>query len=150
MVSLRRFTRMANRLYDRIPQRFLVELNGGIIISEEAEQRDPDLPDVYILGEYVEDPYGLGRYIVLYYGSFRALFGDSPPDVWEAELWETLLHEIRHHLESLAGVDDLEIEDMRQLAEFRRWAEEQEHRSRRPPTRQGETGPPGPAGPAPP
>ncbi|HLT57509.1 MAG TPA: metallopeptidase family protein [Limnochordales bacterium] len=122
MVSYKQFRRMANRLYRRIPPEFLKELNGGINILEEAEQRDPDLPDVYIMGEYIEDPYGLGRLIVLYYGSFRQVLGDSPPDVWEAELWETMLHELRHHLESLAGVDDLEMEDIRQLAEFRRWA----------------------------
>lgn len=128
MVSYKQFRRMANRLYDRIPPEFLKELNGGIHVLEEAEQRDPDLPDVYILGEYIEDPYGLGRLIVLYYGSFRALFYDSPREVWEAELWETMLHELRHHLESLAGEDDLEVEDMRQLAEFRRWAAEQGYR----------------------
>ena len=128
MVSYKQFRRMANRLVGRIPEVFLKDLNGGIIALEEAEQRDPDLPDVYILGEYVEDPYGLGRQIVLYYGSFRKLFADEPVEVWEKELWETILHEIRHHIESLAGVDDLEIEDMRQLAEFRRWAAEQGYR----------------------
>ncbi|MFO7312017.1 MAG: metallopeptidase family protein [Bacillota bacterium] len=128
MVSYKQFRRMANRLVRRIPAEFLKDLNGGIIALEEAEQRDPDLPDVYILGEYIEDPYGLGRQIVLYYGSFRKLFADEPVEVWEKELWETILHEIRHHIESLAGVDDLEIEDMRQLAEFRRWAAEQGYR----------------------
>lgn len=128
MVSYKQFRRMASHLYDRIPPEFLKDLNGGIIALEEAEQRDPDLPDVYILGEYIEDPYGLGRQIVLYYGSFRALFADEPRDVWEAELWETMLHELRHHLESLAGLDDLEVEDMRQLAEFRRRAAEQGYR----------------------
>ncbi|OUM93461.1 MAG: hypothetical protein BAA04_10500 [Firmicutes bacterium ZCTH02-B6] len=128
MVSYKQFRRMASRLLGRIPERFLIELNGGVNVLENAEQRDPDLPDVYVLGEYLEDPDGLGRMIVLYYGSFRALFGDEPVAVWEAELWETLLHELRHHLESLAGVDDLEWEDMRQLAEFRRWAQEQGYR----------------------
>lgn len=129
---------MANRLAGRIPPEFLTELNGGINVLEQAEHRDPDLPDVYILGEYIEDPYGLGRLIVLYYGSFRALFADSPREVWEEELWETMVHELRHHIESLAGVDDLEVEDMRELAEFRRWAAEQElgrpARTRRGPT----------------
>lgn len=125
VLSIEEFEELANELYDEIPPKFLEGLSGGIIISEEAEQRDPDLPDVYILGEYVEDPYGLGRYIVLYYGSFAKLFADEPPEVWEEELWETMLHEIRHHIESLAGLNDLDIEDAMQLAEFRRWAAEQ-------------------------
>lgn len=124
MLTIEEFEELANELYDEIPPQFLEGLSGGIIISEEAEQRDPDLPDVYILGEYVEDHYGLGRYIVLYYGSFAALFADEPFEVWEDELWETMVHEIRHHVESLAGVHDLDIEDAIQLAEFRRWAQE--------------------------
>ncbi len=67
------------------------------------------------MGEYIDDPYGLGNYIVLYYGSFREVLGDAPAEVWEEELWETMLHEIRHHVELRAGVDDLELEDLRQL-----------------------------------
>lgn len=122
MLSIDEFQALANEMYDDIPERFLEGLSGGIIISESTEQRDPDLPDVYILGEYVEDHYGLGRYIVLYYGSFAALFADEPFEVWEDELWETMMHEIRHHVESLAGVNDLDIEDELKLAEFRRWA----------------------------
>lgn len=123
MVTLDQFEELANELYERIPEKFFHGLSGGIIINEQAEQRDPDLPDVYVLGEYVEDDYGLGRYIVLYYGSFAALFGDEPTSVWQEELWETMIHEIRHHIESLAGIDDLEKEDELELAEFRRWAD---------------------------
>lgn len=122
-VSLDEFERLANDFYDRIPERFFEGLSGGILIDERAEQRDPDLPDVYVLGEYVQDDYGLGRYIVLYYGSFAALFGDEPQSVWEDELWETMVHEIRHHIESQAGLFDLDLEDERQMAEFRRRAE---------------------------
>lgn len=125
MLTIEQFEQLANGLYDRIPEQFLDGLTGGIIISEATEQRDPDLPDVYILGEYVEDHYGLGRYIVLYYGSFAELFAEEPESVWEEELWETMVHEIRHHVESLAGIQDLDLEDERQLAEFRQWAAEQ-------------------------
>lgn len=121
MLTIDQFEQLANDLYDRIPELFFDGLSGGIIISEHTEQRDLDLPDVYVLGEYVEDEYGLGRYIVLYYGSFAALFAGEPRSIWEEELWETMMHEIRHHVESLAGVHDLDVEDERQLAEFRRW-----------------------------
>ena len=61
---------------------------------------------------------GLGRHIALYYGSFLQVAG--PGFDWEGEVWETLLHELRHHLESLAGRDDLVREDLRRLAAFRR------------------------------
>lgn len=120
MLDLEAFEEMANRLYDEIPPALLKGLNGGIIISEEAHRSDEDLPDVYIMGEYIDDPYGLGNYIILYYGSFVEVLGDEPPEVWEEELWETMLHEIRHHVELRAGVNDLDMEDLRQLEEFRR------------------------------
>lgn len=120
MLDFDAFQELANRLYDEIPLALLQGLNGGILISEEARQDDTDLPDVYIMGEYIDDPYGLGNYIVLYYGSFREVLGDAPAEVWEEELWETMLHEIRHHVELRAGVDDLELEDLRQLEELRR------------------------------
>mgnify|MGYP001450168845 CR=1 FL=1 len=120
MLDLEAFQEMANRLYDKIPLALLQGLNGGILISEEARQDDTDLPDVYIMGEYIDDPFGLGNYIVLYYGSFREVLGDAPLEVWEEELWETMLHEIRHHVELRAGVDDLELEDLQQLEEMRR------------------------------
>ena len=55
---------------------------------------------------------------VLYYGSFLEVAGEGFD--WEAEVWETLLHELRHHLESLAGRDDLVREDLRRLDAFRR------------------------------
>lgn len=60
----------------------------------------------------------LGRHIALYYGSFLEVAGEGFD--WEAEVWETLLHELRHHLESLAGRDDLVQEDLRRLDAFRR------------------------------
>lgn len=120
MLDLEAFEELANRLYDEIPPALLEGLNGGILIREEACQNDEDLPDVYIMGEYIDDPYGLGNYIILYYGSFVEVLGDEPPEVWEEELWETMLHEIRHHVELRAGVDDLGLEDLRQLEEFRR------------------------------
>jgi hypothetical protein len=73
---------------------------------------EPGLKGVWRLGEYL-DPgppsafrgfEGLGRHIALYYGSFLQVAG--PGFDWEGEVWETLLHELRHHLESLAGRDD--------------------------------------------
>ena len=119
MLSIEEFETLANELYDEIPPALLKGLNGGIVIEEDACQDDPDLPDVYVLGHYVEDPY-LGCYIVLYYGSFAAILGDEPPEVWEEELWETMIHEVRHHVEAMAGESELDIEDMIELERLRR------------------------------
>ncbi len=88
---------------------------------------DPDEPQLLRLGEYLDPGYpsllggyeGLGRHIALFYGSFAALAADHPDFDWEGEIWETLLHELRHHLESLAWRDDLVQEDMETLRRYR-------------------------------
>jgi hypothetical protein len=74
--------------------------------------------DLFTLGEY-HYSYSMGRYICMYYGSFAALYGHLPPEEFKVQLRETLRHEFTHHLESLAGEKDLEIEDERQLAKYR-------------------------------
>ncbi|MBX6378162.1 MAG: metallopeptidase family protein [Clostridia bacterium] len=111
---------------ERVPPAVLRELNGGVLVVEDEVEAGDDLPDLYTLGEYVEDEGGLGRYIVLYYGSFRAVLDGADAEEWEAELWETIRHELRHHLESLAGLSDLDAEDAAFLAEYRRWLAEEE------------------------
>ena len=71
---------------------------------------------LYTLGEYRRDQ--MGRYIVLYYGSIRAVHGYEPPDEMRNSLRKLLAHELTHHIESLAGERDLEIEDELDLAEY--------------------------------
>ena len=58
--------------------------------------------------------------VVLYWGSFKACPGRSADFDWEDELWETLTHELRHHLESLAGEDALEGIDYAMDESFKR------------------------------
>lgn len=118
-LTLERFIQLADEMVDRIPEVLLKELNGGISV-EPSERRNADDPEgVYILGEYIVDEY-LGASIVLYYGSFVRLFGDDDETI-EAELWETIRHEVRHHVEERAGLDDLNREDAEELA--RMWEE---------------------------
>ncbi|NLG68590.1 MAG: metallopeptidase family protein [Firmicutes bacterium] len=119
MVTLREFRRMVAEALDRLPPELLEGLDGGVLVLEEARRHGDALPDVYILGEYVDDPHGLGRYVVLYYGSFRAILGDADVKALRHEIEETIRHELRHHLESLAGVDDLDEEDWRELQAWR-------------------------------
>lgn len=120
MVDYRLFCRWTESMVARIPERFLADLHGGVQIDRRPRRRPDDPPGVYLLGEYVVDPY-LGRMIILYYGSFLRVFRGEPAAVVRRELWETILHELRHHLEDLAGVDDLGEEDRRELE--RLWRE---------------------------
>ncbi|RIH90461.1 Zincin-like metallopeptidase [Calidithermus terrae] len=117
------FLDTAYRLWDQIPEAFKRGLHGMHVL--EHLKPDPDEPGLFRLGEYVSPGYptvlggfdGLGRHIALYYGSFRAVA--YPGFDWEGEIWETLIHELRHHLEFLAGRDDLVAEDLEYLRQYR-------------------------------
>ena len=114
------FADLAEAIADSLPPKLLEGLSGGIIIEKKTRRRSEDPPGVYLLGEYITEDY-LGPLIAIYYGSFRRVFAGEPPEVWEEELRRTLLHEVRHHLEARAGVDDLGREDLEELA--RLWQE---------------------------
>lgn len=114
-LTLEAFTALADRLVDKLPPRLVRDLNGGLVVVPEA-RRDGEF---YIMGEYIEDP-ALGRFIIFYYGSFAAVLGDAEREAWEEELWETVKHELRHHVEALAGADDLVREELAELARWKR------------------------------
>ena len=61
------------------------------------------------------EDYYLGSFIVFYYGSFVALLEGEPREVWEAEILDTVLHELQHHREALAGRDDLGQQELAEL-----------------------------------
>lgn len=109
-VSIDSFTEMASRIIDGIPDRFTRDLNGGFNITEEQKKDG----EYFIMGEYIADDL-LGAVIMLYYGSFAALLEDKGVDEWEGELKETILHELRHHVEIMAGVDYLSEEEKEEL-----------------------------------
>ena len=103
---------------DELPRELFRDLNGGILLLPEACQDSGDSAhDLYTMGEYVYDE--MGRYIVIYYGSFAALYKDSPPEKLRKELKETLIHEFTHHIESLAGECGLEVKDELDMARLR-------------------------------
>lgn len=123
-MTLEAFQQCVEEMVSEIPETFMVGLQG-IHVLEEA-RGEPDYVDVYRLGEYL-DPgpadflgsgEGLGRHVALYYGSFVAIAADDPDFDWEDELWDTITHELRHHVESLAGEDYLVQEDMDDQATF--------------------------------
>ena len=118
------FVELVERLWEEVPEDFKRGLQGVHVFPE--AKPEPGLRGVWRLGEYLDpgppSAFGgfedLGRHIALYYGSFLEVAGEGFD--WEAEVWETLLHELRHHLESLAGRDDLVQEALRRLDAFRR------------------------------
>ena len=100
----------------QFPEAFFEDLDGGIQLEEEA-LTDPDFPpdEMYVMGEYVHDL--LGRYILLYYGSFAALLSEENEGGWKDEIFTTIAHEFTHHLEETAGLHALDDKDMEFLRE---------------------------------
>ena len=111
---------MLEEIAQEFPEAFFEELDGGIQL-EEAPMTDPDFPEgeMYVMGEYCNDM--LGRYILLYYGSFAALLAEEDEDVWRDEIFATVAHEFTHHMEDTAmlhDLDDADAEFLRQAMEF--------------------------------
>jgi Zincin-like metallopeptidase len=125
-MDFRTFDRRANALYAEVPEHFLEGIDG--LEVSRATVPHPSLPEVYTLGECKTEQYpsefgGAGEVrsiVVLYYGSFLALSRVDDEFDWEEELYETLTHEIRHHLESLATEDELEEIDYAEDQNFAR------------------------------
>jgi len=118
------FRALVEEMVEEIPPEFMRGLQGVHVIEEARPEEG--YVDVFRLGEYL-DPgpedflgagEGLGRHVALYYGSFVAVGADDPDFDWEAEAWETLTHELRHHVESLAGDASLIAQDELDARDF--------------------------------
>ncbi|MDL2294616.1 metallopeptidase family protein [Ruminococcaceae bacterium OttesenSCG-928-D13] len=92
------------------PPEIFRELNGGIVLLPDLVH-SPHGGTLYTLGTYHNQPMGLGRYISIYYGSFVQVHGRASEEAQKQALREVLHHELTHHIESLAGVRDLEVKD---------------------------------------
>jgi len=100
-----------------IPEELFWELNGGVSLLPETKFSEADQDGgLYTLGEYHRDQ--MGRYIVLYFGSIRAVHGSNTQEELRANLKSLLVHELTHHIESLAGERDLEIKDNLKINEY--------------------------------
>lgn len=123
-VSFERFEEITAELTDRLPEELFRELSGGVMAREQAKLHPAGLNgDLYILGEYHVHPH-LGRFVVLYYGSFMACLGWMEEENLRERMWKVLRHEFLHHLESLAGEKDLAVEDAKKIAVYRRERQE--------------------------
>ena len=108
------FEAAAYRMWDEIPEEYKEGIDG-IVVKREAEAH-PEHEDYYTMGMCFTEPYPSSymgpdttrSILALYYGSFRNLARKNPDFPWEEELWETITHELRHHLEFLAEDDALE------------------------------------------
>jgi len=117
-VRLDDFQQLVERLLKEVPPAYL----DGVVVVEVSPKAVPHpvRGDVYTLGECIPLEWtgngaDLQSRVVLYHGSFAALarLGDFD---WREEAWETLSHELRHHLEWRANSGALEAYD---------WAAEQ-------------------------
>lgn len=107
------FERRAWEEWERIPREYRQGIDGLVI--ERRALPHPSLPQIYTLGECVTESYASDyagpdttrSAVVLYYGSFFRLSRLDDEFDWDEELWETLTHELQHHLESLAADDSL-------------------------------------------
>jgi len=131
-VTYARFKRVVEAMVEEIPDAFLQDLQG-VHVLEHAKAED-GYRDVYRMGEYL-DPGpedflggsdGLGRHVALYYGSFARIAEGDPDFDWDEEIWETLTHELQHHVESLAGDGRLIEEDLMDAQAFERLDEDED------------------------
>ena len=119
MVTIDEAHDMLNEIMDEIPEVFTKDLNGGVCLLPEYKLHPQRLgDDLYIMGEYHRN-LSMGRYIVIYYGSFERIYSHLPHEKFRERLRKTLLHEFTHHLESLAGERGLEKKDEQDIAKYR-------------------------------
>lgn len=107
---------LLEEIYDEIDKVYFNKLNGGIVIEENIcyHPRGKN-KELICLGAYRKDL--MGRSIVIYYGSIMEVFSYLTKEQLKEKLREVLLHELTHHLEFLAGENDLVIEDEKYIKE---------------------------------
>lgn len=126
-MKLAEFEEKAAGVWGEIPEAYRSGVDALVIRRE--PHAHPTLPDIYTLGECLTESYPSDwggpdttrSVLVLYYGSFRALSRLDDAFDWDYEIWETITHELRHHLESLAAEDALEDVDYAMDENFKRF-----------------------------
>ncbi len=120
MIEIDEVEKILEELASELPQEFYKELNGGILLLPQSKLNPAGRNnDLYVMGEYHHSG-SMGRYIVIYYGSFQRLYGHLGRNALKRKLARTLKHEFTHHLESLAGERGLEKEDEKFLQDYLR------------------------------
>ncbi len=124
------FETMIREMAEQIPSEYLTGI-AEITVSPRVVPH-PEHPDIFTLGHCIPIHAGdsavgdvLQSRVVLYHGSFLALASLEEGFDWEGEAWETLTHEVRHHVEWLARDESLEQYDEAAEANFARLAGEE-------------------------
>ncbi|HKK93846.1 MAG TPA: hypothetical protein VJ925_10445 [Longimicrobiales bacterium] len=107
------FERAAHEAFQAIPADYRTGIDGLVVVHE-AEPH-PHIPDIWTLGYCDTEIYPsdfentdtVRSTIRLFWGSFRKLAAKDDDFDWVAEIHETVEHEVKHHLEALAGEDQL-------------------------------------------
>jgi len=107
------FERIAREIWETIPETYRAGVDG--LIVQEAEVANAHRPGVFTLGECITEDYPsayggpdtIRSAVVLYYGSFRDVSEQGGELDWHAEIHETIMHELQHHLEALADENSL-------------------------------------------
>lgn len=114
------FEAMVRRMCAEVPAHYFDGVTE-VTVSPRAVPH-PVRDGIFTLGECIPLPLegdgvdAIQSRVVLYHGSFRALADLDTEFDWSGEAWETLTHELRHHVEWRARRGELEALD---------WAAEQ-------------------------
>jgi hypothetical protein len=116
LMRLTDFEALIRRLVSEVPAVFL---DGVADVAVSAKSLPhPTRAEIYTMGECIPLPTTVGAdasavqsRVVLYHGSFVKLAQLDPDFDWRTEAWETLTHELRHHVEWKARAPALEAYD---------------------------------------
>jgi hypothetical protein len=110
------FEALVHRLVSEVPADFLDGV-ADVAVSPKSIPH-PTRAEIYTMGECIPLPTPVGApadvvqsRVVLYHGSFVQLARLDPDFDWRTEAWETLTHELRHHVEWRAHDRALEAYD---------------------------------------
>jgi predicted Zn-dependent protease with MMP-like domain len=132
VISLQEFADRARAAFEEIPPEFRERVAGPVIVPD--ARRHPEVRGVFTLGECVHAPDFAGggelsSTVVLYYGSFVELAARDPDFDVEAEIVETVRHEVQHHVEDQVGHPGLRDLDWAE-DQNERWRQGRDHRPR--------------------
>ena len=124
------FEALVRRLVAEVPPDFLEGI-ADVSVSPKSLPH-PTRAEIYTMGECIPFPAPVGASgdavqsrLVLYHGSFANLARLDPEFDWRTETWETLTHELRHHVEWRAQAPKLEAYDRAAEQNFARQEGEQ-------------------------
>jgi len=107
--------RLLEDMLDDLPQEIFKDLSGGVSLLTDCEYDENGL---LVLGRYHFDPYGLGRYITINYGSLMEYYGNQARSKFAKKLKDVLHHELTHHIEHMAGDKTLERKDAEDIRRY--------------------------------